>query len=93
MYQEGGGGVHRQDAAEYLNGIVAEWLDTHSRDKNFFLFLHTYMVHDYLPPEELATAFNSNPESLATYDRKALQRIQRKCHAEKELRSARCKSW
>lgn len=46
MYQEGGGGVHRQDAAEYLSRLVAEWLDAHSLDKNFFLFIHTYQPHD-----------------------------------------------
>jgi arylsulfatase A-like enzyme len=46
MYQEGGGGVHRQDAAGYLNKLVTEWLDVHSTDKNFFLFIHTYQPHD-----------------------------------------------
>jgi arylsulfatase A-like enzyme len=60
MYQEGGGGVHRQDAAEYLNRLVAEWLDTHSRDKNFFLFVHTYQPHDpYACPEPYKDMFLS----------------------------------
>jgi arylsulfatase A-like enzyme len=60
MYQEGGGGVHRQDAAEYLNGLVAEWLDTHSKNKNFFLFAHTYQPHDpYACPEPYKDMFLS----------------------------------
>jgi arylsulfatase A-like enzyme len=58
MYQEGGGGVHRQDAAGYLNRLVAEWLDTHSKDKNFFLFVHTYQPHDpYACPEPYKDMF------------------------------------
>jgi arylsulfatase A-like enzyme len=58
MYQEGGGGVHRQDAAEYSCGLVAEWLDTHSKDKNFFLFVHTYQPHDpYACPEPYKDMF------------------------------------
>jgi arylsulfatase A-like enzyme len=60
MYQEGGGGVHRQDAAGYLNGLVADWLDQHSRDKNFFLFVHTYQPHDpYACPEPYKDMFLS----------------------------------
>jgi arylsulfatase A-like enzyme len=58
MYQEGGGGVHRQDAAEYLNRLVSEWLDTYSMDKNFFLFVHTYQPHDpYACPKPFKDMF------------------------------------
>jgi arylsulfatase A-like enzyme len=58
MYQEGGGGVFRQDAAEYCFRLVAEWLDAHSRDKNFFLFIHTYQPHDpYACPEPYKDMF------------------------------------
>ena len=60
MYQEGSGGVHRQDAAEYSCELVAEWLDTHSKDKNFFLFVHTYQPHDpYACPEPYRDIFLS----------------------------------
>jgi arylsulfatase A-like enzyme len=60
MYQEGGGGVHRQNSAEYLSGLVAEWLEQHSKDKNFFLFLHTYQPHDpYACPEPFKDMFLS----------------------------------
>jgi len=60
MYQEGGGGVHRQDAAEYSCGLVTEWLDTHSKNKNFFLFVHTYQPHDpYACPEPYRDMFLS----------------------------------
>lgn len=58
MYQEGGRGFHRQDAAEYSYRLVAEWLDTHSKDKNFFLFVHTYQPHDpYACPEPYKDMF------------------------------------
>ncbi|MGD8538552.1 MAG: sulfatase-like hydrolase/transferase [Candidatus Aminicenantes bacterium] len=60
MYQEGGGGVHRQDSAGYLYGLVVEWLEQHSKDKNFFLFLHTYQPHDpYACPEPFKDMFLS----------------------------------
>lgn len=60
MYQESGGGVHRQDAAGHLNMLVSEWLDQHSKDKNFFLFLHTYQPHDpYACPEPYKDMFLS----------------------------------
>ncbi|MGD9347672.1 MAG: sulfatase, partial [Candidatus Aminicenantes bacterium] len=60
MYQEGEGGVHRQDAAAHSFGLVSEWLDTHSEDKNFFLFVHTYQPHDpYACPEPYKDMFLS----------------------------------
>jgi arylsulfatase A-like enzyme len=60
MYQEGEGGVHRQDAAGHLSGLVSEWLDAHSQDKNFFLFVHTYQPHDpYACPEPFKNMFLS----------------------------------
>lgn len=30
------------------------------KGKRFFLFLHTFMIHDYLPPKDLAMHFNEN---------------------------------
>jgi len=58
MYQEGEGGVHRRDAAAHSFELVAEWLDTRSQDKNFFLFVHTYQPHDpYVCPEPYKDMF------------------------------------
>lgn len=60
MYQESGGGVHRQDAAGHLSGLVEEWLDAYCRDKNVFLFIHTYQPHDpYACPEPFKDMFLS----------------------------------
>ncbi|HJQ83450.1 MAG TPA: sulfatase, partial [Candidatus Binatia bacterium] len=48
---------HGQELARAL-----AWLDAHPRRK-FFLFFHTYQVHDpYLPPEELIARFAPNAD-------------------------------
>jgi len=47
------------DSAESLAGHVLAWLEQH-RDRNFFLFLHTYQIHNpFFPPEEYADQFLS----------------------------------
>ena len=43
-YEEGVGGVFKQDSVERVYSAVSEWLD-YNKDKNFFLFLHTYQPH------------------------------------------------
>lgn len=59
LYEEAGG-VHRQDAAELSRAVVSDWLDSHSKDKNFFLFVHTYQPHDpYACPEPYKSMFLS----------------------------------
>ncbi len=45
-YNEGAGGVFSQRSAEILYENVSEWLDQNAKDRNFFLFLHTYQPHD-----------------------------------------------
>lgn len=56
-YEEGSGGVHRQNSAEYLFYTASEWIERH-KDKNFFLFLHTYQPHDpYACPYPYKTMF------------------------------------
>ncbi|MFH1998850.1 MAG: sulfatase [Planctomycetota bacterium] len=52
--------------------MAFEWAEKH-KETPFFLFLHTFMVHDFLPPRELAEAFNVgissdiNPSSEERY--------------------------
>ncbi len=43
-YHEGEGGVFHQDSAERVFHSVLNWLEIH-RDRNFFLFVHTYQPH------------------------------------------------
>jgi arylsulfatase A-like enzyme len=41
-----------------------DWITTR-KEERFFLFLHTFMVHDYMPPQELAERFDGdNPSGL-----------------------------
>ncbi len=59
-YSEGAGGVFSQRSAEILYENVSEWLDQNAKDKNFFLFLHTYQPHDpYACPEPYKDMFIS----------------------------------
>ncbi len=44
-YNEGSGLVFLENAAEHQFGVVSNWLDRH-KDRNFFLFIHTYQPHD-----------------------------------------------
>jgi len=57
-YSEGAGGVFSQSSAELLYDNVSEWLDQNAKDRNFFLFLHTYQPHDpYACPEPYKSMF------------------------------------
>jgi len=56
-YQEGEGGVHNKNSAEQVFWVVSEWLDQ-NKDKNFFLFIHTYQPHGpYSCPSPFDTMF------------------------------------
>ena len=61
-YYERSGGVLSQDSAMRIWRPAAEWLDG-NKDKDFFLFLHTYQPHDpYACPRPTATMFlGENP--------------------------------
>ena len=43
-YNEGEGGVFRQDSAEMVFRAASEWIEKHE-DRDFFLFIHTYQPH------------------------------------------------
>ncbi len=45
-YEEGAGGVFRQNSAEYLYMTTERWLEERGAGNDFFLFLHTYQMHD-----------------------------------------------
>jgi arylsulfatase A-like enzyme len=56
-YQEAEGGVLNKDSAEQVFRVVSEWLDK-NKDKNFFLFIHTYQPHGpYSCPSPFDTMF------------------------------------
>jgi arylsulfatase A-like enzyme len=56
-YQEREGGVLSQDSAERIWREASGWLDS-NREKDFFLFLHTYQPHDpYVCPDPFRTMF------------------------------------
>jgi arylsulfatase A-like enzyme len=44
-YLERGGGVFSPDSAGQINRLASEWLDG-NKEKDFFLFIHTYEPHD-----------------------------------------------
>ena len=61
-YYESTGGVQSTDSAMRIWRPASEWLDN-NRDKDFFLFLHTYQPHNpYVCPRPYATMFlGENP--------------------------------
>jgi arylsulfatase A-like enzyme len=61
-YSESTGGVQSTDSAMRIWRPASEWLDG-NRDKDFFLFLHTYQPHSpYVCPRPYATMFlGENP--------------------------------
>jgi len=60
------------------------WIDE-MRNRPFFLFLHTFMVHDYLPRKEHAEAFNKEQPGGLGADRKTVSRLRKKWLAENEI--------
>jgi len=45
-YEEGAGSVFRRNSAEYLYLTTSQWLEERGAGNDFFLFLHTYQMHD-----------------------------------------------
>jgi arylsulfatase A-like enzyme len=44
-YGQSSRGIHQKDAAEWTCGSVLNWIDNH-KDRDFFLFIHTYQPHN-----------------------------------------------
>jgi arylsulfatase A-like enzyme len=67
-YREGEGGVHLQNSAELVSSQVSEWLES-NRNKNFFLFIHTFQPHDpYDSPPPYNTMFLGENPSWTNLD-------------------------
>jgi arylsulfatase A-like enzyme len=66
-----------QGAGEGSFGQALQWIEE-MRDEAFFLFLHTYMVHDYLPPPDVAKAFEEKLPPSYEISRKTLETIRQK---------------
>jgi arylsulfatase A-like enzyme len=54
--------VELNDGSSGTFDRTLDWIGE-MRERPFFLFLHTYMVHDYLPPREYAEFFNKGSPS------------------------------
>jgi arylsulfatase A-like enzyme len=68
IYYKGEGGVYYQDSARLVSNIVSQWLDR-NRDKNFFLFIHTYQPHNpYACPPPYKTMFLEEGARWRTLD-------------------------
>jgi arylsulfatase A-like enzyme len=44
-YGQSAQGIHQKDASEWIGRSVLKWIDDH-KDKDFFLFIHTYQPHN-----------------------------------------------
>ncbi len=44
-YGQSSQGIHQKDASEWIGRSVLKWID-HHKDKDFFLFIHTYQPHN-----------------------------------------------
>ncbi len=57
LYKETLQAIWLQDSVEWVYNNVARWLDR-NKDKNFFLFIHTYQPHNpYSSPDPYSTMF------------------------------------
>jgi arylsulfatase A-like enzyme len=54
-YGQSSRGIHQKDSAEWICASVLDWIDDH-RDRDFFLFIHTYQPHN---PFSSPPPFNS----------------------------------
>ena len=61
-YLERGGGVFSQDSAGQISRLATQWLDG-NKEKDFFLFIHTYQPHDphACPPPYRTMFLEENP--------------------------------
>jgi arylsulfatase A-like enzyme len=44
-YGQSAQGIHQKDASEWIGRSTLKWIDNH-KDKDFFLFIHTYQPHN-----------------------------------------------
>ncbi len=69
-YNEGVGAVFNQDSAERVYGAASEWIERH-QDRDFFLFLHTYQIHNpYICPYPYKVMFLDEDAKKGSIDLK-----------------------
>lgn len=67
-YDEAPGRVFAQDSAERVFVAASDWIDRH-KDREFFLFLHTYQIHNpYTSPYPYKFMFLDEEATLGTID-------------------------
>jgi len=62
------GQIEAKNSAETASRAVLDWMDRH-KDRNFFLFLHTYQIHNpYSPPAPYNELFLKKSSTLTEID-------------------------
>jgi arylsulfatase A-like enzyme len=68
VYKQAETSLWTSDAAGQVSAAAADWIET-NKDRDFFLFVHTYQPHNpYLPPAPYDTKFQDAPTSLKMID-------------------------
>ena len=68
VYRQVESSLWTSDAAGQVAAAALEWLDA-NKDRDFFLFVHTYQPHNpYIPPAPYDTKFQDAPTSLRMID-------------------------
>jgi arylsulfatase A-like enzyme len=64
VYKQAETSLWTSDAAGQVSSAAADWIEA-NKDRDFFLFVHTYQPHDpYIPPAPYDTKFQDAPTSL-----------------------------
>ncbi len=64
VYKRAETSLWTSDAAGQVSAAAADWIEA-NKDRDFFLFVHTYQLHDpYIPPAPYDTKFQDAPTSL-----------------------------
>ncbi len=68
VYKQAETSLWTSDAAGQVSAAAVDWIET-NKDRDFFLFVHTYQPHDpYIPPAPYDTKFQDAPTSLRMID-------------------------
>ncbi len=68
VYKQAETSLWTSDAAGQVAAAAMDWIDA-NRDRDFFLFVHTYQPHNpYIPPAPYDTKFQDAPTSLRMID-------------------------
>ncbi len=68
VYRQVESSLWTSDAAGQVSAAALDWIDA-NRDRDFFLFVHTYQPHNpYIPPAPYDTKFQEAPTSMRMID-------------------------